>query len=199
MTAPHDREWAGLMDAWQASRPTLAVDLDQLRRKVTAQRRRVAWILATELLITLLTVSVAIEAVRFHPHAFAITWAAASGVLVLVTWGLGVWSSIEARGLVAQPTGIFLAHCLARCQRQLRMLRLLLGAIVVQLAALAMMALARLREAPAILASPRGALTWGAYALLGAAYLSWAIWFRRRIRQELTWLQHLRDDLPSGP
>jgi len=136
--------------------------------------------------------------VRFHPHAFAITWAVASGVLVLVAWGLGVWSGIEGRGLVAQPTGIFVELSLARCQRQLRMLRLLLGAIVVQLAALGMMALARLREAPAILATGRGVFTWGAYALLGAAYLTWATWSRRRIRQELGWLQHLRDDLESG-
>lgn len=197
MTA-NDREWAGLKAAWQASRPALAPDVGQLRRKVAAQRRRIAWILATEMVITLLTVSVAIEAVRFHPHAFAISWAAASGVLVLVAWGIGLWSAIGAPGPVAEPTAIFLEHSLTRCQRQLQMLRLLLGAIVVQLAALALMALARLHEAPAVLASARGVLTWGAYATLGAGYLIWAIWFRRRLRQELLWLQRLHEDLRSG-
>jgi hypothetical protein len=199
MTAPHDPEWSGLMAAWQASRPTLAVDLDQVRRNVAGQRRRVVWILAAEMVITLVTVSVAVEAVRFHPHAFAITWAAASGVLVVVVWGLGLWSGFGVHEPIAEPTAIFLEQSLIRCKRQLRMLRLLLGAILVQLAALAIMALARLREEPTVLGSTSGLLTWGSYAMVGLAYLTWAIWFRRRILQELQPLHRLGEDLRRGP
>ncbi len=197
MTDTHD-DWHVLAAAWRsgpAAPPPLLADV---KRRDRASRRRLALIYASEVLITLGTLGVSVELVRYHFGVVWALWMLLAWTLVAAAWIMAVW---QVRGARLPPTGAteaFLTAAVRRCQRRARTARVVLLVVLIQLATLAVTALARYLEAPGLFTGARF-LAWAAAAGgLVVAYVGWVLWVRRRVLRELAQLEALRAELDEG-
>ena len=173
MSWPQD-EWDQLTADWQGA-PGTDVAPDLLRR-VHAWRRRLRWIIAGEIAITIVIGGGAFAVLRQQPHeTFWLAWV---GVYIATVCAFALWNR---RG-TAHPAALTTRDCIdllaLRCHRRLRSARFTLLMV-------------------AIHAPVAAALLLAGIALMLAALTVAALVMRTRARRELDSLCALRSNLDS--
>ena len=188
--ADRERDWEDLAAAWRATRLP-AADVDWLRRRVAAKRRR---LLGAHLLDTTWAVALISLLGWFawrSPEPWALAWAATGAVFTLLVLAVVTWNRRDLWRPAAASVGAHLTWSLRRCRRQLRTIRLAWG--VYAGAVVLVAALLGLRGRP--LSALDIAFVAGYLLLFAAVQGAWSAWYRRRVRREMARLVELRDEL----
>jgi hypothetical protein len=189
-------DWTMLAAEWQDGTPNVTVDASALRRRVDAERRRMRWSLAMEVIMSLLAVAATALTVRNYPGAWSRFLAIDTGVMLVALWTFGIWNTRGTWQPLGQTTEAFLSLARLRCARRLR--ALWYAALVTALQVVGVTLWSRTPGAS------EGAPALPAYALVApvAVVLTVIVSIvtaRRRIRRELEELDALAADLEPAP
>jgi hypothetical protein len=167
--------------------------LEEIRRRVRRQSRRMAWTLAAEMAIAVVALAALVRFALRHPDPRDV--AAMVGLSLLVL-GAAVFSLRLHRGLWRSSTATteaFLRLSIERCRRRSRSLRAAWALLAGELAVFIPWLWYRLHLASPAPAARDYALAYGFLALLAVAVMSFVLWLGRRTRRELRELERFRD------
>ncbi|HJR62780.1 MAG TPA: hypothetical protein VJ803_03700 [Gemmatimonadaceae bacterium] len=188
--------WTTLAADWQATRPRPSIDVAQLAARVHAHRRRMLWLVAAEVVLSIGVVAFGLYALASQRGPLAIFLVADSWLLLAIAWAFAIWNRRSTWRPATETVEAYLELSRTRCQRQLRAVWFTIGVIVLQLVAAVLW---RVLGGEAMAAGPV-VRSWALIAstLVVAGYLAWGAWYGRRSRRQLAELDRLRDELRQG-
>lgn len=190
MTRTPVNDWAELAAEWQSGLADPPA-LEQLARRERAHRRRLAVVVVLEVLVTAAAMAGSVALVRGRGDVVAWTAAVAAWVTLVAVLAFAVWNRRGTWRPLARTVEGYLAVSELRCRRKIRTARFVAGFVLAGTAALTGWRVLRLGG----FAMADGPEAWWRLALPAVvvlAYLAWAVWYARRARRELAWLEGLR-------
>jgi len=175
--------WSGL---WSAGRLRGDALTRALAERIRRESRLMKWTTAVQSAAGVLILGFVGRVALEHPDPYHLAWAGGVALLVVTAWVFllanrrGVW------GPYGETTQSFVAVVAERARRRLRLVGGVTALAVAHLLFTAWLAWWGFRIRPDRPLHPADAATYvGAVALL-AAILVWAVWYRRRVRRELS-------------
>ncbi len=194
MTSLGDLEW----QRWERTWGTVGEDAPArwVRRMVERQSRLLRWVVALEVVVTVVMLVATAWAVRGLPPLTAATVLGVAVLHSVVVWGFtvrnraGIWSPL------GQTMRDYLALASERCRRERSAARFVLWLLAVEGVLLAVWILVR---DPALRRPPQFALWWVPSAVVVIGVVVWAIWIDRRARHRLERLDQAASQLGIDP
>jgi len=199
MTAPLDREWARLSRTWRGLEAREAGEADYgalmtwVRQWRARHRRRLLWITAAEVGITLLMAGAVLWVLLRWREPVSIAFAAAAVVHAMIVWAFTLWNR---RGLwrpLGETTRDYLSTALLWSRRQMQAAGF--TAVLVSVEMVVVLLWAGLASPAARPVTPWSGFGWVGPAAITVVALGWALWYRNRARVRLTALERLRRSL----
>jgi len=190
-------EWGPLTRDWRAGGADATIPpLEELRRRERGLRSRFAGLVVGGALLTAGTLLAGAQILRWHPTLPGVLLVLPAVLVVIVLWGLLLFSRADAASAGESSTE-FIGAAVADIRRRTATLGILAGLIGVQAFTFLVWAVTRFLERAGSV-RPGDGPRWAVSGFAAGLVLAWSLLHRRRLRRELQELEGIHRELSSN-
>jgi hypothetical protein len=196
MSTALEQAWKTVSTTWQTDEFQARALADVLRGRIDRQTRRMRWVVAIEVAITVIVLHLVATVIIKSGGAGAVRL---SALVLLYTggiWAFALWNRRGTWSPYGEATADFVALLRVRAERRMKSARFCISVI-----AIAALLVGRQIEAAwrggSMSAWDRG--IWIGFSIYSVGLVAWGVWYLRRARRELQGLAAMERELDLNP
>lgn len=178
-------EWTELIEDWSRNQPEVRPEV--LRARIDRERRRMVWMVAGEVALSVVVCAGAVYALVRFPSDWTRMLALDIALILAATWAFAIWNRRGIWRPLGETTDAFIRLARLRCRRKLQALRFAMVVFVAQLVFVGVWRAWGLGDAPFVRTNALTAVP----ILVVVVFVGVLIHARRRATEELAELDRI--------